>query len=256
MFEKQGENDNLEEKKDISKGGVIKNKEVIAEYDEVLNKENEEKGAYISKLEMLKNKLGLGDGFSASSGIKTNLIDNDDVATFVDWKSNLSVFVSYFLVFLLLLSGSLAYLTFLEKEENKKASIYDENILNAKEGIAKEELLVDEGIKFQEKIFALESLLDKHVYWSNLFSYLEKNTLEEVSFSGFSGDTSGSYGFTSKAKDSYFIATEQIKIYEEDENTKKVVFSSITLNEDEKTGETNVDFNLNLEVDPEIFYKK
>ena len=257
MFGKQGEKNNLEEQENTLKKGVVKNKEVIAEYDDVLNGEEKEgqRSGFVSRLDLLKEKLGLED-ISFDSEIKTNLVDNDNVVTFIDWKSNLNIFISYFLIFIILISGSFAYLTFLEKEEKKKANIYDENILRTKEGIIREESLVDDGLRFQDKVIAIEALLDKHVYWTNLFKYLEENTLGEVSFSAFSGDVSGQYSFSSIAKNYYFTATEQIKVYENNKNTKSVSLSSMSLNEDKKTGETNISFNLKLEVDPNIFYKE
>ncbi len=251
MFGKQGETNNAEKEKPLE-AGVVKNKEVIAEYDEALSSETEQ-GSYLSKLEMLKNKLGLGDAPASSSGIKTNLIDNNDVATFVDWKSSSSVFVSYFLILLILVSGSLAYLTFLEKEEAKKVNIYDEDIQKIKDNIENEERMVEEGLEFQSKMIALEALLNKHIYWTNLFKYLEKNTLEEVSFSAFSGGLDGKYGLDASASDRYFTASEQIKSFAEDEFTTSVSASDLSLSEEGDV--VSIGFNLNIKVKPEIFYK-
>jgi len=255
MFEKQGEDNNLEKKGTITKKGAIKNKEVIAKYDEVLNSENKQRESHLGKLELLKQRLGLsGNGNNYSLDIKTNLINNDDVATFIDWKSNLSIFVSYFLIFLILISGAFAYLTFLEKEKEKEVGIYDEDIQKTEELIADEENYIEKGLLFQNKIEALEKVIDKHIYWSQFFAYLEKNTLKEVYFDKFSGGLNGNYGLSGTADKLYYIATEQIKTFKEDKLTEEADVSKLSL--DNAEGGTKINFDLKLKVNPDIFYKK
>ncbi len=253
MFTQQGENENLKKGKIISKDDVVDNKKVIAEYDEVLSLENDNQESHLSKLELLKQKLGLS-GEGKTSDIKTNLIDNDDVATFIDWKSSLNIFISYFLVFLVLLSGTFAYLTFLEKEKEKKVGIYDEDIQRTREQILIEEEKASDGLLFQKKIDALADVLDKHIYWSNLFAYIEKNTLEDINYDGFSGKLDGKYSLSGLADKSYFTAAEQIKLFKEDKLTDNAEVLELSLSKTDDIEKIN--FNLNLSVDPEIFYKK
>ena len=253
MFREQGDENNLEKKKDFKKG-AIKNKEVIAKYDNALSSEKGQEGGRLGKLELLKQRLGLGGEVeNFSSNIKTNLIDNDDVATFIDWKSSFNIFISYFLIFLILISGAFAYLTFLEKEKINKFNIYDEDIQKTKELIEKEELLVEEGLLFREKIGILEGLVDNHVYWSQFFSYVEKNTFEEVYFEKFSGDLEGEYNLAGVADNKYFMAAEQLKAFRQDELTESVDFTELSLRETEN--ETEIYFDLSVKVRTDIFYK-
>jgi hypothetical protein len=252
MFNLQGEN--KREKTSEDKEETVNNKEVIAEYDEVLKGENAKRDKGLGGFDALRERLGLSGGGSSSSQIKTNLIDNDSVATFVDWKSNISFFISYFLVFLIIISGALAYIAFLEKEKKQNMVIIDEDIKLIKKNITKEEELVELGLSFQEKVDALSYLLDNHVYWTNFFEYMEKNTLEEVNYSGFSGGMTGEYSLKAKARETFFTASEQIKSFEEDEMTQDVKYTSLAAGEDEN-GDT-VNYSLDLEINTEIFYKE
>ena len=253
MFAQQGEENNLKKEKAVPEDKIVDNKKVIAEYDEVLSSEDNRHKSHLGKLEMLKQKLGLSDdGFSTD--IKANLINNDDVATFIDWRSSLNIFVSYFLVFLILLSGSFAYLTFLEKEKEKKVGIYDEDIQKTKEQILTEEGDVEEGLLFQRRIDALEGIMDNHIYWSNFFAYIEKTTLEDVGYDGFSGNLDGKYSLSGTADKLYFIAAEQIRLFKEDKLTDNAEVLELSLSE--KGDIEEVSFDLSLSVKPEIFYKK
>lgn len=252
MFEKQG---GANKNSNTGKKGALNNKEVIAEYDEVLSKEDE--AVYKSKLDILKEKLGLGaDKKTPQSALETNLIDDESVATFIDWKSSIRLFVSYFIVLLLILVGSFVYITYLEAEKEKKADTYEDTIRSLQTSIASQEKDVENGLTLQKKVAALEGLLDRHIYWTNFFEYLEKNTLDKVYYSGFGGGVDGEYSLSATAEDAYFTATEQLKSFREDKFSKEVDISSLSASEEEEgTGKT-IGFNLQLKVDPDIFLIK
>lgn len=234
--------------------GIIKNKEVIAEYDEALNKENELKIKYSSKLDILKEKLGLGGASGFDSEIKTNLIDSDNVATFIDWKSGFSFFLSYFLILVILVGGLLVYLSFLENEEEKNANLLEEDILRVRENILKEEKLVEEGLWLQEKVATAEYLLENHVYWTNFFDFIEQNTFETVYFDGFNGNLKTEFSFNATADNSYFNATEQVRLFKKNEHILSVDISDFNYKDNEDSPE--VTFSMGLKVDPEILYKR
>lgn len=253
MFDNQGENRNISQTSSPLKKGLIKNKEAIAEYDEALNMEDSQRDSHFSRLDILKRKLGLGDGLKTDSEIKTNLID-DEVATFIDWKSAFNSFIVYFSILLILIIGAFAYLSFLENEEEKKANIYNEDILSTSLSIKKEEQTIDKGLILQGKIQAVEYLIDNHIYWTNFFDFIEENTLESVYYDKFGGNTKTQFDFLATADKNYFNATEQIKLFKENAYIQEVEVSSLNLKEDGDS--TQVTFSINLQVDPEILYKR
>ncbi|PLX21761.1 hypothetical protein C0584_01510 [Candidatus Parcubacteria bacterium] len=253
MFGIQGEKNKNNDSP--NKEGKVDNKKIISEYDETLSTEqNERNGGVSNKLDALKEKLGLHSSATGESGIKTNLIDTDDVATFIDWKSSSSIFISYFLVLLIIISGGMAYLTFLEGEKEKKATSYEERILAIKANISSEEQKAEEVDRLQKKMIAFETILDNHIYWTNFFDYIEDNTLAQVSYQQFSGETDGEYSLLAKAENSFFTAGEQLKKFKEDELTVAADASQLSLSSRE--GNTFVNFIFSLKVDPKIFYNK
>lgn len=254
MFGIQGGNKNSKKETIVPKNEVVKNKEVIAEYDEALVKENKEREEPLGKLEQLKQKLGLGEDSFDNSGIKTNLIDSSDVATFIDWKSSLNILVFYSVILFIIVGGALAYFSFLENEKEKSVNIYDEDIAAAKLNIQREEKLVENGLLLQDKISAVEYLIDNHVYWTNFFDYIEKNTLSSVYYNGFSGDTGAKFVLSATADKDYFNSSEQIKIFNEDPNVLELSSQNFSL--DNKASSTDVSFDIDMTMDPEILYKR
>jgi hypothetical protein len=67
-------------------------------------------------------------------------------------------------------------------------------------------------LDFRGRLIVVNDLLSKHVYWSNFFSFLEKNTLPNVFYQDFSGDTSGEYLLKART-DSFDSMAKQIKVF-------------------------------------------
>ena len=262
MLDNQGEKLNNEPlvAQDLKKG-VVKNKEVIAKYDNALSKENiNAKDGYMNKLELLKQKLGLGGDSGGKMDIKTNLIDNDDVATFIDWKSSLNIFISYFVVLLIVISGSFSYFVFLEAENEKNVSAHEEEIISIKRNIQLEEQTVEEAMLVQEKLAIARHLLNNHIYWTNFFDFIEENTLKTVFYGEFSGDKDLSFSFSATADDAYFNAIDQIKAFKQSEFVESVGIERLNLVEDEEEDQEDeslpfVQFNLELKIDPIILLR-
>ena len=51
-------------------------------------------------------------------------------------------------------------------------------------------------LAFKNKLDQVNFLLERHIYWTNFFSFLEDNTLSNVYFSGFSGMVNGTYSLS------------------------------------------------------------
>ena len=112
-------------------------------------------------------------------------------------------------------------------------------------------------MSYKDKANSLGQLLQNHVYWSTFFSWLEKNTLNSVSYAGFSGDISGKYDLAAKAL-SYAQASWQAKVFLDSSLVKKVDIaevSSLTAKNFNGPDNVGVNFSIQLEVDPIIFRK-
>jgi hypothetical protein len=111
---------------------------------------------------------------------------------------------------------------------------------------------------FKKKLDLVNSeLLANHIYWSNFFDYLENNTLEQVSYNGFSGDISGVYTLPVIADD-YNVINTQVQQMKEKEVTKNAEVKAASKGKVEEGGDeksANVDFSLNLEVSRQLFIK-
>lgn len=105
------------------------------------------------------------------------------------------------------------------------------------------------------KIMAIGNLIGNHVYWTKFLTTLEKYTLDDVYFSGFSADTSGTLVLPAVAKD-YNSAIRQVAALEQaDDFVSDVKVSSMKLFSDQNTGETYVSFEIRLRLANNVFNK-
>ncbi|MDP3964774.1 MAG: hypothetical protein Q8Q20_03935 [bacterium] len=149
-------------------------------------------------------------------------------------------------------------------------SYYEQSIHQDSENLAKQinevektiEDLRDEqraALVLKSRIDHVTELLDKHVYWSNFFTLLEKYTLSEIQYENFSGSfvqgTAPSFSMNALGKDFQSIA-KQIKAFEEatDFITQVNVLSGNQTAASE-TSPSAVNFPLQISVKEEIFYK-
>ena len=124
-----------------------------------------------------------------------------------------------------------------------EVTILDKEISNYKKEAAP-------AIEFKDKINKFGSVFNNHIYWTNLFSYLERNTLADVYYSGLSGDVSGTYSLHSWVKDFRAISF-QLKTVLADRHTSSAKISNEKVNGGDQS--LGVMFDLGLNVRPSIF---
>ena len=124
--------------------------------------------------------------------LEVNLIKDEERVGF-DWSRNF-----LFLGLVIVLAGLLVAEVYFgldwwaEQEEARLAPLIAEvDRLNA--ATAKLNNEVAAALSYKDKAAAFSVLLDEHVYWSQFFSWLEKNTLNTVKYEEFSGNLSGLY---------------------------------------------------------------
>jgi hypothetical protein len=99
---------------------------------------------------------------------------------------------------------------------------------------------------------SIAPIVGRHIYWNNFFKFLEKNTLANVYYSGFSGDVSGKYVLHATVDD--FRATSfQIKSFIADSHTESAKITNEEMIDGSDGERTSEIFDLNLSVKPSLF---
>ena len=219
----------------------------------------EEKPKISHSEETIKEKLvSVSEKWKAPKILKTNLIKGE-ITTFIDWKKNIRL-LSINIALVLLILGAIYFgLVFWEVKATEQSQTLGGEISGLKSKIIKAEESVQEVDVFQEKLKYASLLLDQHVYWTNVFEFLENNLLSDVVITGaFTGDLSGEFKLAAQA-DSYNTIAKQIKILRLNKDITEVEVTGGTLNsvEDEDgRNKTVVNFTLGFSINPAIFRNK
>ncbi|MFH1822198.1 MAG: hypothetical protein ABH830_00685 [Patescibacteria group bacterium] len=215
-------------------------------FKKFFSKEKEKKEAIV------KNTETKGE-WQASEILETNLIKGE-LYRFFDWQKNIIILCLFiFLSFVLLGSTYFGFIYWGEKRKQEVKEIADKiNLVD--EEIARAEKEISGVLIFKERLALVKILLDGHIYWTNFFDLLEDNILEDVYLKDFSGDYKGVYSIPAVAKNLYLIEL-QVKKFLQSEYVidASVSGAEVTYNEDNVTG--NVNFQIDLTVDPLLFTK-
>lgn len=188
--------------------------------------------------------------------LEVNLI-RDEVKISFDWNKNIAMLLMVVFVAGIFVAEIVFGLSWWEKQEILKAQALDSEIAKVNREISNIKGKADEALAFKDKSVELTKLLDNHIYFSNFFNWLEKNTLSTVKFDGFSGDTSGKYTLSARAL-SYAEVSWQVKAFLESplvKNVEVLSVNSIISKDKGPSQEVGVNFSLSFELDPAIFKK-
>ncbi|MDP3043152.1 MAG: hypothetical protein Q8N21_02005 [bacterium] len=179
----------------------------------------------------------------------TNLIKGE-VISFFDWRKKISVLliaaISAFLIIAVVYGG----LIFLENKEINKGRYFVDKINEMNQSIGQAKDYIKEILIFKEKMKLADELLGRHIYWTDFFEFLEKNTLADVYYSGFSGNIGGEYTLSATAK-SFSAIAQQTKTMRGDSDITRAEVSG-----GQSSAEGGgVGFQLELSVNPDIFKK-
>ncbi|MCF7820364.1 MAG: hypothetical protein K9M44_02750 [Candidatus Pacebacteria bacterium] len=188
--------------------------------------------------------------------LEINLV-KDQVSVFFDWYKNLAFLVIFiFLAFLLVAEVYWALSWW--QNYNQNSSNYNHNsssLVSLSQEIREIKGPADKTLAFQNQLSRVSYLLENHIYWTEFFDYLEENTLEGVKYASFSGGLTGRYSFSSIASD-YPLVGRQAQRYFESELVIDVSVDSASLEIQGEDGASSVvNFNIDLEISPEIFKK-
>lgn len=140
------------------------------------------------------------------------------------------------------------------------------NILDKR--IAEIEGVQEEYQNLQLRISIANILLKDHVYWTNLFEFLEHYTLPTVSYLNFAGDISGNLNLSAITVDYYDVARQMLVFSEAAESIESLDISGISQDlleeteEEDKKGSKplapqlpSTKYSLTLKVKPSVFKK-
>jgi hypothetical protein len=262
--------------KDLANSKFKNNKEIIADYGDAVNDEKKIRKNYnnISDREnnnvhenaqekSFQSELSDNNRWKAPKILKTDLI-KDEVTIFIDWKKNINnILINSALAVVIII---IAYfgLGLWGKSSAEQVKTLDNEIANLAQKIIKSNEEIKKIDDFQKELSLAGKIIDQHIYWTNFFNFLEKNTLPEVSYSGgFKGDTVGNYNF-SVAAPNITSLVDQIRVFKADTanvltvDVSKAVLSGGTENaqsENKTSGSISIESSLMLTVDPKIFLK-
>jgi len=186
--------------------------------------------------------------------LETNLIQGEIVSYF-DWREAgyiIGKFALIGLVIVGLLYGALFYWQTYKQEQGQ---IIIEGYNELESQVALLEKDIKNVVTVQAKVKAAKTLLDNHIYWTNFFDFLETDTLSDVYFDNFKGDTGGDYTLAAHAPD-YEALSQQVSLLRANTDQVKTVevMGGQSTDINEGSG-SRIDFTLGLTVDPEIFKK-
>ncbi len=187
--------------------------------------------------------------------LEVNLI-RDEVRISFDWNKNISILMVVVFITGFFIAEVYFGLDWWEKQEIIHAQSLNDNISQVNREIGKIKAKADEALVYKDKSIEVSRLLNSHIYWSNFFSWLEKNTLSTVKYDSFGGDTKGIYNLSAKAL-SYAEVSWQVKAFLNNQFVKKVEVLSVTAGskDKKKEAENGVNFTLSFELNPDIFKK-
>jgi len=235
--------------------------EKIEEEIQEKNKKQEQKIEKSDIIHKKKHKGIFGEKFKFSRPrweslniMKTNLIQGEESA-FFDWNKKIVVFAINIFSACLFVAVIYGGLIFWEKQVNMEGELILSDIDSAKKNIENMEKNLNEINIFQKKLNKVATILDQHLYWTNFFDFLEKNTLAEVYYTGgFSGDTNGEYNLPAVA-DGYSSIEGQLKVFRNSEEVISAESYKGSMGKGDSEG-GSVSFDIDLKVRPDIFLKK
>jgi len=215
---------------------------------------------FLSKKKNNNRKEGNSGGFLQNPKIlEVNLV-KDEVSVSFDWQQSLLVLALVLGLATLFVAEIYFGLVWWEKQEIAQTQAIEDEI--AQTNVKVDNLKNDIGsvLAYKEKSAAFSDLLDDHIYWTNFFSWLEKNTLSSVKYQDFSGGLDGEYSLKA-VTNTYADVSWQTKAFLKSPLTDKISVSmanAVGKEEGEADGAKaikEISFALSLKVKPEIFKK-
>lgn len=156
--------------------------------------------------------------------------------------------VIFYFVISLLVATLLCYLIFLVKNGLQRSDIKKESAALQTVGTTEQKRQEQSVIGYQKKINDFSSLLKSHEFASNVFAFMQTQTLPNIWFKQFNLDAKNNSVQLSGESDNLDAFSRQIAAFEGNKYVKSIGTLSSTLGQSAK-----VDFNMALGLDQNIF---
>lgn len=219
----------------------------------LINQEKEAEGERGSPLDILKKERQRERPAKRRGNIIATDLIRGEVLTFFNWRKNMIILFLAVILSILFISAIYGLLFLWKGQKLVEIREINQRFAELNLEINKAEKSLDKILVLQKKLGLVKNLINEHIYWTNFFKFLENNTLVDVYYSGFGGDVGGNYVLAASAKDFYTLA-EQIKILRSNNKVLSVSTAGGQVVSAEKNeGRSQINFNINLTIDPKIF---
>jgi len=188
--------------------------------------------------------------------IGTNLIHGQEFV-FFDWRKAITVNLLTVLLSAVIIIVVWGALEIFNKKQTDNIHPLQTNLAVKEQKINDLTAEVAKFSALRDKVIMVRDILKNHIYWTNFFNFLEENTLADVYYESFKGDLSGTYDLTGTAKD-FSTLTAQMKLWQNEKKYTNQTTVSDMKNTYMTIGEEStqiVQFNINLNINKEVFYK-
>ena len=187
--------------------------------------------------------------------LEVNLI-KDEIQVDFDWRQNFGTLLFSLFVAALFVAEIYVGLNWWSEYEEERVSAAEAKFNQVSKQIKEMRTESDEILAFKERSDLAQTLLDNHVYWTNFFNWLEKNTLSSVNYLAFSGGTDGAYQLEATTK-TFRDISWQTRAMLADPSVLSAKVNSGSAERDESEDQASVsevvNFTLDLKVDPQLF---
>lgn len=205
----------------------------------------------------LKKEINKNDSFINPEVLEVNLV-KDEISLEFNWRKHLFSFFLTLFVAGLFVAEVYYGLDWWQKQEEEKTVALNSELQKITSQVKKINSNAKDFTSFKDKLLLTKQLADNHIYWTDFFNWLEKNTLNSVSYGGFSGSTDGKYNLTASAK-TFADISWQVKAFKNDPFTNSATVDSGSSGRSEDvtvSSESPISFSIDLEVKPQIFYRQ
>lgn len=156
--------------------------------------------------------------------------------------------VIFYFAISLLVATVFSYLIFLVKNGMTKNDIKDEILALQTVGTDSQKEQEKVVVNYQQKVNDFVKLFKNHEFASNVFAFMEKQTMPNIWFKQFALDEKNRGVQLSGEADSMDALSRQVATFEKNEYVKSVGALNSSLGESAR-----IEFNFNLSLDPNIF---
>lgn len=157
--------------------------------------------------------------------LEVNLI-KDEIVLDYEWKRHIKGLIIALVVTVLIIFELYAGLDWWQKDEEARLEKLKAEISIQTKEVNDFRQSADAALSYKDKTIEVGKLLNSHVYWTNFFSWLERNTLSTVTYGGFSGQLNGKYSLAGTAG-SFADVAWQVKTLLDDPLTIRATVDSV-----------------------------